>query len=112
VAVDVNQSQAVVNNFEQHLKKLNPERAKITYSVDDLNAFIDGLADCSALVQISGTANYGPHDKVSVAHVPPSCCFCCRRRVALAAERLATVKHSTAAVFGFRLWHKTPPLNM
>jgi hypothetical protein len=93
VAVDTKQSQAVVNNFEQHLKKLNPERAKITYSVDDLNAFIDGLADCSALVQISGTANYGPHDKVSVAPVaavvllmlPPSCCSCCRRRVAPAA---------------------------
>ena len=38
--------------YERKLKELNPAVRNITYDIEDLYNFIDGLADMSALVYV------------------------------------------------------------
>lgn len=49
--------------FEEHLKKLNPNSASITYDVQNLFEFIDRLADLSCLVWENALKAYAPHNK-------------------------------------------------
>ncbi|KAL3985169.1 Protein enhancer of rudimentary [Acanthocheilonema viteae] len=49
--------------FEEHLKKLNPNSASITYDVQNLFEFIDRLADLSCLVWENTVKAYAPHNK-------------------------------------------------
>ncbi|VDD87695.1 unnamed protein product [Enterobius vermicularis] len=56
--------EGVCKIFEEHLKKLNPKSASITYDVQNLFHFIDRLGDLSCLVFNDATSTYAPHNKV------------------------------------------------
>ncbi|KAJ7532147.1 hypothetical protein O6H91_14G074000 [Diphasiastrum complanatum] len=49
--------------LERRLTSLNPRLRNITYDVDDLYQFIDGMADMSALVYDPSTHSYSPNDR-------------------------------------------------
>mmetsp|Transcript_11009 Transcript_11009/g.15841 ORF Transcript_11009/g.15841 Transcript_11009/m.15841 type:complete len:103 (-) Transcript_11009:60-368(-) len=49
--------------YEHRLKKLNPNRKKITYDISDLFNFVDDLPDLSALVFNARDASYTPRNK-------------------------------------------------
>ncbi|GMH10561.1 hypothetical protein Nepgr_012402 [Nepenthes gracilis] len=49
--------------YERKLKELNPAIRNITYDIDDLYNFIDGLADLSALVYDHSIQAYLPYDR-------------------------------------------------
>jgi len=49
--------------FESRLTSQNPNQRNITYDINQLFAFIDGLADLAALVMDPSTSSYVPHNK-------------------------------------------------
>ncbi|XP_071695703.1 enhancer of rudimentary homolog [Rutidosis leptorrhynchoides] len=49
--------------YERKLKELNPTMRNITYDIQDLYNFIDGLADLSALVYDQSIQAYLPNDR-------------------------------------------------
>ncbi|KAF5753963.1 putative enhancer of rudimentary [Helianthus annuus] len=49
--------------YERKLKDLNPAMRNITYDIQDLYNFIDGLADLSALVYDHSIQAYLPNDR-------------------------------------------------
>ncbi|MFS7923106.1 putative enhancer of rudimentary [Helianthus anomalus] len=49
--------------YERKLKELNPVMRNITYDIEDLYNFIDGLADLSALVYDHSLQAYLPNDR-------------------------------------------------
>eukprot|EP00518_Triparma_eleuthera_P000417 CAMPEP_0182456532 /NCGR_PEP_ID=MMETSP1319-20130603/2348_1 /TAXON_ID=172717 /ORGANISM="Bolidomonas pacifica, Strain RCC208" /LENGTH=106 /DNA_ID=CAMNT_0024654803 /DNA_START=13 /DNA_END=333 /DNA_ORIENTATION=- len=54
----------VVELYEERLRQLNPDvRGNITYELNDLFAYIDSLADISALVFDYQTQQYAPEGK-------------------------------------------------
>jgi hypothetical protein len=53
----------VVRIFEEHLKSQNPRAANITYDVQDLFTFLDGLADISCLVLDPQSMRYDPYPR-------------------------------------------------
>eukprot|EP01031_Cornospumella_fuschlensis_P033778 gene33778-40873_t len=54
---------AVVKMYEHKLKELNPNVQNITYDINDLYTFIDGLYDICALVLDPPSSKYEPKDK-------------------------------------------------
>lgn len=61
---------AITYIFEEHLKKLNPNSAQITYDIANLFDFIDNLPDLSLLVLNPRQAMYTPHDKGNLDKFP------------------------------------------
>lgn len=55
--------EGVVAIFEQALKKLNPGAVKLTYTVADLQTYVDSLYDCSVLLADAKTKQYEPKGK-------------------------------------------------
>ncbi|CAK9151929.1 unnamed protein product [Ilex paraguariensis] len=49
--------------YERKLKDLNPAIRNITYDIEDLYAFIDGLADMSALTYDHSLQAFLPYDR-------------------------------------------------
>ncbi|GLJ27658.1 hypothetical protein SUGI_0542760 [Cryptomeria japonica] len=49
--------------YERKLKELNPAIQNITYDIEDIYSFIDGLADLSALVLDHSLHAYLPNDR-------------------------------------------------
>ncbi|XP_071737354.1 enhancer of rudimentary homolog isoform X1 [Rutidosis leptorrhynchoides] len=49
--------------YERKLKELNPTIRNITYDIEDLYNFIDGLTDLSALVYDQSIQAYLPNDR-------------------------------------------------
>nr|XP_043627420.1 enhancer of rudimentary homolog [Erigeron canadensis] len=49
--------------YERKLKELNPASRNITYDIEDLYNFIDGLTDLSALVYDPSIQAYLPNDR-------------------------------------------------
>jgi len=49
--------------YEEKLQKQYPNLRNITYDINDLNSYIDGLADLSALVYDPNINAYVPHNK-------------------------------------------------
>lgn len=49
--------------YEEHLKAMNPKSPTITYSIDQLFAFIDQLPDLSCLIYQQATNTYLPYNK-------------------------------------------------
>ncbi|XP_071703583.1 enhancer of rudimentary homolog [Rutidosis leptorrhynchoides] len=49
--------------YERKLKDLNPAMKNITYDIQDLYNFIDGLTDLSALVYDHSVQAYLPNDR-------------------------------------------------
>ena len=54
---------AFVSEYEKQLKALNPQARQLTYTVKDLHAYIDQLADLSALVYSPTEKLYAPRGK-------------------------------------------------
>mmetsp|Transcript_43788 Transcript_43788/g.115064 ORF Transcript_43788/g.115064 Transcript_43788/m.115064 type:complete len:184 (+) Transcript_43788:30-581(+) len=54
---------AFIGRYEAELRKLNPGSAKLTYSVADLNTYIDSLFDVSLMVSDPATKQYAPKGK-------------------------------------------------
>merc|ERR1719240_2616002 len=55
--------EGVVAIFERELRKLNPGSAKLTYTVADLQTYVDSLYDCSVLLADAKTKQYDPKGK-------------------------------------------------
>ena len=54
--------EGVCKMYEEHLKRMNPNRPSITY-ISQLFDFIDDLADLSCLVYRADTQTYQPYNK-------------------------------------------------
>lgn len=55
--------EGICHLFEDHLKKLEPDSASITYDISQLFDFIDKLEDISCLVFQKSTKTYAPYNK-------------------------------------------------
>jgi hypothetical protein len=55
--------EAICKIYEEHLKKLNPETACISYDISALFKFIDRLSDLSCLIFDEGSHVYIPKSK-------------------------------------------------
>lgn len=55
--------EGIILLFEEALKQKNPHKKEISYSLDDLFAFMDGLGDIAALVLDPASNKYEPFAK-------------------------------------------------
>lgn len=58
--------EGLIHMFEEQLKKAQPGKTKIKYSVEDLYGYIDQMADLNALCADRATGSYKPQDKAWV----------------------------------------------
>ena len=59
-----NNQTGVCKIYEEHLKRMNPASASITYDISQLFDFIDDLADLCCMVYQQDTQLYAPFNKV------------------------------------------------
>lgn len=53
----------IIASYEARLKESNPRTRQLTYSYQDLQDYVDGLSDISALVYDGRIKGYIPHDR-------------------------------------------------
>jgi len=54
---------SIIEAFQAELLRRHPGRGEISYEIEDLYAFVDGMHEMVCLVLDNGTKSYVPHDR-------------------------------------------------